>query len=155
MSRYNLADVEKFCSAFYPGKKLSLVPYAYATVFTALAQNQTASNVVNIAANADFFAFGLRHRAQTGAAQTVSTITAPFVRLLITDSGSNEQFTSQAVDLMNYSTTGDGIRDFPYPRLVQGRSSLTFAVQNYAPIAETYTTLEIMIEGVLVRAYNA
>lgn len=151
---YSIADVESFCARVYAGKNLLITPYGYNTTFTALAQNGAASNVVQIAANADFIALGFRHRAQIGAAQTIQTVTEPFVRLLVTDSGSNEQFTAQAVDLNNYSTNGGQgvLRNLPYPRILSGRSSITISVTNYAPTAETYTTLDIFLEGVLVRA---
>ena len=83
----------------------------------------------------------------------MSTKTAPFVRLLITDSGSNEQYTAQAVDLENYSQNGIGAHTLPYPRIVSGRSTLTIQATNYAPTAETYTTLDVFLEGLLIRAY--
>ena len=108
--------------------------------------------MINIAANADFVLLGIHHRAQIGAAQNTSTKTAPFVRALITDSGSNEQFTAQAVDLENYSTNGQIVNNLAYPRIIAGRSTLNISVTNYAPTAETYTSLDVMLEGVLVRA---
>jgi hypothetical protein len=153
-SSYSIADIESFCARMYQGKNLLITPYAYNTTFLALAQNASATNVIQIAANADFIALGFRHRAQIGAAQTVQTITEPFVRMLVTDSGSNEQFTAAAVDLNNYSCNGGQgvLRNLPYPRVLAGRSSITVAVTNYAPTAETYTSLDIFLEGVLVRA---
>ena len=150
----SFTDLESFISRFYPGKKLLITPYAYTTTFAALAQNASASNVIAIAANADFVLLGFNHRAQIGAAQQVTTKTAPFVRMLVTDSGSNEQYTSGAVDLENYSSNGGYENSLPYPRIVSGRTALTVQVTNYAPTAETYTTLDIMLEGVLVRAYQ-
>jgi hypothetical protein len=70
---------------------------------------------------------------------------------LVTDSGSNEQFTNAPVDIENYSTNGNIINDLPYPRIISGRSSLTIAVTNY-DAAQTYN-LDVSIEGVLVRAF--
>jgi hypothetical protein len=150
---YSLADIENFAARFYQGRGLLLTPYAYNTNFAALAQGATASNVINIAANADFIVTGLHHRANTGSAQNISTKTAPFVRVLLTDTGSNEQFTAQAVDLENYSTNGNIVNQLPYPRILSGRSSVTVQATSYAPTAETYN-LDIMLEGVLVRAYD-
>jgi hypothetical protein len=151
---YSIQDIEAFLSRFYPGKSLLITPYAYSTIFLALAQNAQATQQINIAANADFLVLMVHHRAQIGAAQTISTKTAPYVRMLVTDSGSNEQFTAAAVDLENYSTNGNIVNALSYPRLVAGRSSLTVQVTNFAPTAETYTSLEIMFEGVLVRAFQ-
>lgn len=147
-------DIEAFVSRMYKdGRQFTCVPYAYTTTFAALAQNGVATNQINIAANADFVLLEIRHRAQIGAAQTVSTKTAPFVRMLVTDSGTNEQFTAAAVDLENYSTNGPGERPLFYPRFLQGRTSLSVQVTNYAPTAETYTSLDVVFAGVLVRTY--
>jgi hypothetical protein len=76
------------------------------------------------------------------------------VRILITDSGSNEQFTNSAVDLENYSTNANIVNDLPYPRIISGRSTLTVQVTNY-DTTTTYSTLDVSFEGVLVRAYSA
>jgi hypothetical protein len=93
------------------------------------------------------------HRATSaGAAQTVSNKIAPLVRILVTDSGSNEQFTNAAVDIENYSTNGNIVNDLPYPRIVSGRSTLTVQVTSYE--ASVSLNLDVSIEGVLVRAYS-
>lgn len=154
-ANFTITEIENFCKRFFQGYNLAIVPYAYNVTFAALAQNTTQTAQIAIAANADFVFTGLSHRAQIGAAQNVSTKTAPFVRILITDTGSNEQFTNTAVDLENYSENGGVQKSLPYPRVIAGRSSLTMAATNYAPTAETYTTLDVMLHGVLVRAYDA
>jgi hypothetical protein len=42
----------------------------------------------------------------------------------------------------------------PYPRIIQGRSSLSLQATNYSPGGgETYS-FDIILEGVHVRAYN-
>lgn len=150
---YSIADIEAFASRFYQGRALLITPYAYNVTFTALAPATSASTTINIAANADFMALTFHHRANVAAAaQTVSNKTAPLVRLLVTDSGSNEQFTNSAVDLENYSTNGNITNALPYPRIVSGRSTLTVQVTSYE--AANTLNLDIMIEGVLVRAYS-
>ena len=150
---YSIADIEAFASRFYQGRALLITPYAYTVTFTALAAATTASQVINIAANADFMALMFHHRATVaGAAQTVSNKVAPLARILVTDSGSNEQFTSAAVDIENYSTNGNIVNDLPYPRIVSGRSTLTVQVTSYE--VSVTLNLDISIEGVLVRAYS-
>ena len=152
-SSYSIADIEAFASRFYQGRALLITPYAYTITFSALAAGATASQVINIAANADFMALMFHHRANVAAAgQTVSNKTAPLVRLLVTDSGSNEQFTNAAVDIENYSTNGNIINDLPYPRIVSGRSTLTLQVTSYE--ASQTLNLDISIEGCLIRAYS-
>lgn len=135
--------------------RLLVTPYAYPITFNAFAQNTTQIAQLQIQANSDFLLMGLQARAQIGAAQTVSTETLPFVRMLVTDSGSNEQYTNLALDLTNYATFNNVVKTLPWPRLVNGRTTLTVQVTNYASTAETYTTLDISFEGVLVRAMNS
>lgn len=148
----NIADIEAFASKFYQGRPLLLVPYGYNLTFSSLAAGASATQTVNIAANADFIITGLHHRANVAAAgQNVSTKTAPLARILITDSGSNEQFTNSAVDLENYSTNGNIINKFDYPRIVSGRSTLTVQLSSYE--ASQTLNIDIFFEGVLVRAY--
>ena len=151
---YSFLDIEAFASRFYGGAKLLITPYAYNITFLALAQNTSATATLNIAANADFIMLTARTRAQIGAAQLVSTVTAPFVRMLLIDSGSGEQFTQQPIDLLNYGGIDVCEHNLPYPRIIAGKSTITMTVTNYAPTAETYTSLDVMLEGVQVRAYN-
>lgn len=154
MMRYTLDELERYVSRFYKARKFSLVPYAYNVTFTALAQNGTQTQTVSISAQGDFILTDFAHRAQIGAAQTISTKTAPFVRLLITDTGTNERFTDTAVDLENLSTNGGDDRGALWPRIVSGRSTLQLVATNYAPTAETYTTIDVMMRGALIRVYR-
>lgn len=151
--QYSYAEIETFASKFYQGRPLLLTPYAYNLTFSSLAAAASATQTVNIAANADFIITGLHHRANVAAAaQTVSNKTAPLARILITDSGSNEQFTNSAVDLENYSTNGNIINKLDYPRIVSGRSTLTVQLTSYE--ATNTLNIDIVFEGVLVRAYT-
>lgn len=151
--QYSYAEIETFASKFYQGRPLLLTPYAYNLTFSSLAAGASATQTVNIAANADFIVTGLHHRANVAAAaQTVSNKTAPLARILITDSGSNEQFTNAAVDLENYSTNGNIINKLDYPRIVSGRSTLTVQLSSYE--AANTLNIDIVFEGVLVRAYT-
>lgn len=154
MNQYSPQDIEGFVSRFYPEKSLLLVPYGYTASFTGLTAALSSTQQLNITGNADFMLLGLRHRASVAATnQTINTKTAPFARCLITDSGTNEQFTNAAVDLENYSSNGVGERRLSYPRMIAGRSSLNISVTMYAPAAET-VALDIFFDGILVRAFN-
>ena len=149
----NVQELKLYLSEFYGGRKLQIVPYGYNVTFLALAPTVTASQIVSIAANADFVLLGLNHRANVAAAaQTVTSKTAPLCRVLVTDSGSNEQFTAQAVDLENYSTNDAKVNILPFPRVISGRSTLTVQLANY-DAAATYN-VDLFFEGVLVRAFN-
>lgn len=152
--QYSYSEIETFASKFYQGRPLLLVPYAYNVTFSSLAAGASATQTVNISANADFIVTGLHHRANVAAAgQNVSTKVAPLARILVTDSGSNEQFTNSAIDLENYSTNGNIINKFDYPRIVSGRSTLTVQLTSYE--ASQTLNVDIVFEGVLVRAYTA
>ena len=155
---YSYADIESFVSRFWLDPQTGLpakcytTPYAYSATFAALAQNGVQTQQIQIQANADFICLDIAIRANIAAAQNESTMTAAFVRLLITDTGSNEQWTNTAQDVENYCTNGQRQTSLPYPRIVQGRSSLQLQATNYAPVAETYS-FDIMLEGVQVRRY--
>lgn len=153
MSGFSISEIQSFCAQYYGGKQLLITPYGYETVYASLAQNASATNVVNIAANADFVILGFRTRAQISAAQTVSTKTAPFLRLLVVDSGSNEQYTAQTVDINNYASNDAKDIFLDYPRIVSGRSTLSLTLSNFAPTAETYVNTSVFMHGVLVRAF--
>lgn len=153
---FSTIDIEAFTARYYPGRQVLITPFAYPAFFVGLAQGAQQTLAVQIAANADFILMGVHHRAVVGAAvgQNVSTKPAPLVRLLITDSGTSENYTQGAVDLETYSTNDSEVLHLPYPRIVSGRSALTLQATNYAPAAETYSTLDIVLWGVLVRAYT-
>lgn len=155
---FSYRDVEAFAAQYYSAqgvkRTLKLIPYGYNLIFLAVAQNAQPIAQLQIAANADFVFTAFSHRAQIGAIQNLSTVTAPFLRMLITDSGSNEQFTNSAVDLLNYGGNTAAFRNLPYPRIISGRSSLAVQLFNYAPTAESYTTVDLFFEGVLVRSYQ-
>jgi hypothetical protein len=150
---FSIGEIEAFASKFYAGRALLLTPYGYNLTFSSLAAGATATQTLNIAANADFIALVIHHRANVAAAaQNVSTKSAPLVRMLVTDSGSNEQFTNSAVDLENYSTNGNIINTLPYPRIISGRSTLTVTLSSFE--ASQTLNVDVFFEGVLVRAFS-
>jgi hypothetical protein len=152
---YSIADLEAYISRFYQGRPLLITPYGYNLTFTPaqLSAGATVSQVINVAANADFVAINAAYRsfATTATTQTNATDDLPFVRCLITDSGSNEQFTNSAVDISNYGTGHNFMMPLPYPRIVSGRSTLTVQMTNYS--SNTAYGLDFFVSGVLVRAY--
>jgi hypothetical protein len=154
MSPRNWSELEAFISRFYEGRKVLITPYVYPVFFAGVTQNATQTQTINIVANADFVLIGVRHRAWLAAAgQTVSTKSAPIGRLLLIDSGSNEQYTQAPVQLDNYSTNDSKILDLPYPRVIAGRTTLTAQYNNNSPAAETQN-VEVALTGVQVRAYS-
>jgi hypothetical protein len=150
---YGIADIEAFASKFYQGRPLLLTPYAYVLTFSSLTAGSSQTQTLSITANADFIFLQMHHHANVAsAAQTVASKTAPLATILVTDSGTNEQFTNAAVDLESYSTNGNIINNLPYPRIVSGRSTLTVQLTSY----EATNTLNVYLsfDGVLVRAFT-
>lgn len=153
--RYSILEIQAFLNQLYGGKPLSVVPYGYTVTFTGLVSpNATSSQVLSITANADFVLTHIKARTSDTTAQTVSNKNAPYYRALITDSGSNEQFTNSAVDLECAATNGNTMQGLlPYPRFLSGRTSLTITLTSYTTLVATQN-IDLFLEGVLVRAYS-
>lgn len=158
MKSFSMTEIEGFVSRFWTDPatggpaQVYIEPYDYSATFTALAQAGNQTQAIQIQANADFLCLAVLFRFNVGAAQNMSTVTAPFVRLLVTDTGSSQQWTNTAQDLLNYGSTIYQDETLMYPRIVQGRSSLQLQLTSYAPTAETYSG-DVMLRGVHIRRY--
>lgn len=157
---YGPLEMQSFAAQFYPNgadgspPKLTMVPFAFPLTYPALAPGVTLNLIVTVPANADFLLLAIHHHATiAAAAQTVSTKTAPCVRMLITDTGSSESFTNAPVDLENYSQNDGKENALAFPRLIGGLTSLNVQVTSFAA-AETYNPLEIFLEGIRIRKLN-
>ena len=153
--RYSILEIQAFLNQLYGGKPLVVVPYGYSVSFPDLVSpDVTSTQTLGITANADFVLMGIKYRQATNNAQTVSNKLAAYYRVLITDSGSNEQFTNSAVELESYATNGNTDQGMlPYPRFLAGRTTLTITVTSFSTLVST-TTLDLFLEGVLVRSYS-
>jgi len=153
--RYSILEIQAFLNQLYGGKPLVVVPYGYTVTFPDLVSpDVTSTQTLGITANADFVLLGIKYRQATNSSQTVSNKLASNYRVLITDSGSNEQFTNGAVELESYATNGNTDQGFlPYPRFLAGRTTLTITVSSFSTLVST-TTLDLFLEGVLVRSYS-
>lgn len=149
---FSISELEAWAARFYPqGTRLLLIPYGYPVTFATVAAAGTQTQTLAITANADFIHLQTAYRATiAGAVTTVATVPAPQWRLLITDSGTNEQFTSAQMDLSNFASKNDAFSEaHPYPRIISGRSTLTLQVTSYEA-AQTYS-VDLALIGVLVR----
>lgn len=126
-------------------------PYQYTVTFTGLAQSTSATQQLTIQ-NIDFVLLDMSVRANIGAAQNESTVTAPFVRILVTDSGSGEQFSNAAIDVEAALSNSQRESPLSYPRILQGKSTLSIQATSYAPTAETYS-FDLVFTGVQVRTW--
>ena len=76
---FTITDLEAYASKFYQGRPLLLTPYGYTLTFSALASATSATQTLNIAANADFIFVGLHARANVAAAgQTAAHLHNPW-----------------------------------------------------------------------------
>jgi len=148
-------SIQKFADQWYPRNMgLIIVPYSYNLIFPALAVATPQTQVLNITANADFVHVRTAFRTNlAGATQTSGTVPYALARVMIVDSGSNEQFMAQPVDLVNYcSVIGPEMEaDHVYPRVVTGRSSLTVTLTPYEAVQTPAVDLTLI--GVLVRTF--
>jgi hypothetical protein len=152
---HSISELEAWAARFYPqGQRLLLIPYGYPVTFATVAAAGTQTQTLAITANADFVHTSTAFRANiAGAVQTSSSIPIPNWRLLITDSGTNEQFTSAQMDLSNFASKGFAYSmEHPYPRIISGRSTLTLQVTSFEA-AQTYS-VDIALLGVLVRVLS-
>jgi hypothetical protein len=138
--------------------KLLIQPYSYPLEFNSLAPAGQSSQQLVIAANADFVLSSLRYRASlysNGGADDTDADIVPKVRVLITDTGSNQQFSSQSVDIANlFGQIGRAPYVYMFPRIINGRSALTVAVTSYA-VADTYANIELSFAGALVQQFGS
>lgn len=150
------AGIEAFAARFYPGYDLLLTPFAYRASFGSQAAGVELSQQINIEASGDFIMLGIRWRSFLGTTvgQTIGTLPVPFLRLLLTDSGSGEKLSQQPIDLMSYGRLSDQDIPLSYPRILSGRTSLTAQLSNYAPAAETVGGTDVTLYGVTARAYS-
>lgn len=120
--------------------------FSYSTVFSALANGGNATNNINIQADSDFRIEKITYFANiANAAQTASTLNAPNVSLLLTDSGSGRQLSDAAIPL--YATAGTGQWPFilPTPKLLSARATLVVTATNF-DAADTFN-LWIVFHG--------
>lgn len=160
MYDYSFLDIESFAAQIYAsaiqqGQRLLLTPYGYTVTFTDFDIGETLTQSLNITANAAFILTGLRYYSVLPAdAVIVSGKVAQRARVLITDSGSGEQFTNSAVNLENYAGNGDVAHNLPFPRFINGRTSLNIQLTSFATAGDDNNTLDLYLDGVLVRTVS-
>lgn len=153
-----MQGLEDFARKIYSRaqKDFILTPYGYSVRLGDIASGGNATGNLSITANADFILTAVRYAgfaSTADAGSTVSNIFVPSLSLLITDQGSNEQYTSSAVKLSNYGFNAQQLGTLPYPRYIAGRTALTLQVTNDDTGATAFG-VEIYLEGVLARTLS-
>lgn len=152
--RYSVMELQAFANQIYGGRPLVLTPYGYTVTFSGITANASQTQTLSITANADFILTQIKSRTSDTTLQTISNKNAPYYRLLIVDSGTNEQFTNSATDTENFTTNGNTQQGLlPYPRFIAGRTSLTLTLNEYRGVAATQN-IDVYLEGLLCRTYS-
>lgn len=152
--RYSVMELQAFANQIYGGRPLVLTPYGYTVTFTGIVASASQTQTLSITANADFILTQIKSRTSDSTLQTISNKNAPYYRLLIVDSGTNEQFTNSAVDTESFTTNGNTQQGLlPYPRFIAGRTSLTLTLSEYRGVAATQN-IDVYLEGLLCRTYS-
>jgi hypothetical protein len=133
-----------------------VLPKRYTATFATVAPGGSQTQPIQISANGDFVLCRMAFIAtNAGAAQTASTAIVPQWRIQITDSGTDEQYGNQPIDLNVMATNAvlSGEKtDEVYPRLISGSSTLNLAVTSYEA-ANTYS-VDFVLIGVLVKTFG-
>lgn len=155
-----MIELYQWAQKFYGGRSLLLVPYAYPFAFgiegAEVQAGATVTTIINISANADFIALGLRHvlgSTSSSDVQTISNRGKTTGRLLLTDTASGEPFTNNATNVATYSSNGLNEIPFSCPRLLNGRSAIN-AQFSLASESDPVNRVEFVLHGVLVRAWS-
>lgn len=154
----NMKELSEYIATIYPATtRKVVVPYKYPITFTNLTAGQTQTGNINITANADFIhtRTGFHATNVPVTALTASSIVIPAARVLLNDSGTNENFSQAAIDLgcfITQSVASGFVEDEPYPRVISGRSNISVQIVSYESAAAY--NIDIVLIGVLVRAYN-
>ena len=152
--RYSVMELQAFANQIYGGRPLVLTPYGYTVTFSGITASASQTQTLSITANADFILTQIKSRTSDGTLQTISNKNAPYYRLLIVDSGTNEQFTNSATDTENFTTNGNTQQGLlPYPRFIAGRTALTLTLNEYRGVAATQN-IDVYLEGLLCRTYS-
>lgn len=149
-SQWGILDIWNFIAWQYQGQNIRIVPYSYSLTFRQLVTDTQQSNVINILANADFLLLGMYITAVEANAPVEANGT-----VLITDSGSSEQYTQGPVAIQSYMQNTQSMprqQQLPVPRQIAGRTTLTIDVVNEA--AETVDYWDIALQGVSIYVYG-
>lgn len=139
--------------AFAPGRSDSAIPpgprdqYFYSAYVASLASGASATPVIQVSADSDFYCTALTYFADVaGAAQTDSTRVIPVATLLITDTGSGRQLMDRAQPFG--AIFGDGTNPYRLisPRLFQRSTSIQCQIANYSA-GTTYANLYVVFHG--------
>lgn len=159
---YDVYTLQAWIQAIYNadsatrGARLWMDSYAYTANFGAFSGITGQAAVSNIAINAisDFFVTRISYQAGLSAAFNVSTMPVVQARLQITDTGSQNSFFNAPIALENICSHQYPARFLPMPRYVSANSALSLALTGIGTAADSFTYVDVVLEGIRVRRFS-
>lgn len=158
---YDILTLQAFIKACYAVEdqaRLWLEPYSYPASFTAFNGASTGTPqqvIVQINANADFFMTRISYMAGLGSAITSNSLPVVQARLQITDTGSGNPFFASPMSLEAVAAHEYPERFLPMPRYLSANTSLQVQLTPIGTAAETFSYIDVILEGVRVRKYSS
>lgn len=122
--------------------------YAHPQISTLASTAPTASALINLDADSDFYCVALSYQASIAdAALTESSNVLPLVRVLITDTASGKALMNTPMPLT--AIAGDGKRPYRLvrPRVFLSNATIQFAYTSYVAAGTTYSDLQMVLHG--------
>lgn len=135
-------------------RTLVIQPYAYTVEAELTLAGSPSSEVIQIAANADFVLTDLTFTAFD--TLTPAADITPAVLLTLTDIGSQQPLTSEAIMLPTLAVKASGsARNYVYPRIISGRSGLQVQMQNVSGTVSLDLDYYVYLSLIGVQVYRA
>lgn len=159
---YTIEDIKRYVQRYYGNARLLVTPFGYTVTFPTVpfganpGDRPTVAQIINISGNADFLAMGVSHTVLTDGL-IIATTPATLIESQLEDTGSNEKFSHDPIQLEAYSSNGVAEIDFDYPRFLSGKSQIKVSLTNYSGDTAadiTYTNVDVFLSGCLVRVYG-
>ncbi len=150
MNRYSYSDLQSFVATMYRSKPFFMRPFAYPIEFIGVTAGSTSTQFMTAQANSDFTLTEITSVVARGADLD---LVDPLGYMQITDTGSNERWTSDFVPILTYAK--DGFNADPFyltmPRFLQGSTQLQIQFRNDAAVT---VNLYLAFRGALSRVYS-
>lgn len=115
-------------------KRILKDPYMYTSDFASIAAGASATNTINIEADANFRWEKSTYMAANAAALTNLTVNTriwPLVTILITDTGSGRQLMDSAIPIPSMFGSGEIPFILQQPKIFSARSTITLTLTNF------------------------
>lgn len=122
--------------------------YTHAPISTLVSTAPTATALINLDADSDFYAVALTYQASIAdAILTESSNVIPLIRVLITDTGSGKALSNAPLPVS--AMMGDGKRPYRFvrPRVFLANATIQLAFTSYVAAGTTYSDFQVIFHG--------